>query len=464
MPGLNPTLTLKIDNARCILTVGSERRIIQNGAIVVAGQRISHVGKAADLADVVAERTIDASDLLVTPAFVNAHMHVSYAHAVRGIFPDDFVGQERLVEVFRLQSLMTEEEEYDTSLLAITELLKSGTVCFLDPGSTKYLDACLQVYQDSGCRIVTGQSLIDGPDDRALPRYSTEEALARTERAIRAYDHRLNDRVRAWAMPFSNDSCSLDLLVGCKRLADELGTGLTLHHSSGDTRRDASLAEHGLGPTQLLEARGVLGPNVLLAHAAGIDDGEVACIARTGASVVICPVTVAKEAGGIKDRKLPELLEQGVNVAIGSDSANSSNHLDTIRAMNMAAVAFKDARQSVSVVPAEQALEVATLLGARALGLGDDIGSIEVGKKADLVLFDTRRAEWAALFNPVNNLVYNADGRSVHTVVADGRVVVEGGRPLFVDERRLTERVQAIGEALLARAGVARPLSRWPVT
>src|SRR5215204_1562245 len=134
-----------------------------------------------------------------------------------------------------------------------------------------------------------------------------------------------------------------------------------------------------------------------------------------------------------------------------------------VRVMNAAAVGFKDGRRSPSLVPAEQALEMATLLGARALGLEADIGSIEVGKKADLVLFDTRRSEWRSLFDPVNNLVYAADGRSVHTVVADGHVVVENHRAVFIDEARLTVEVQAIGESLLDRTGRQPSRGRWPV-
>src|SRR5712691_9386211 len=136
-----PMPTLKIDNVRVIITVDPERRIIRDGAVVVDGQRITHVGKAAELASIGAERVIDASGMVVTPAFINAHMHISYAHAVRGIFPDDLAGMPRLMEVFRLQAAMTEQEEYYTSLLAIVELMKSGTVCFLDPGTTRHLDA-----------------------------------------------------------------------------------------------------------------------------------------------------------------------------------------------------------------------------------------------------------------------------------------------------------------------------------
>jgi cytosine/adenosine deaminase-related metal-dependent hydrolase len=149
-------------------------------------------------------------------------------------------------------------------------------------------------------------------------------------------------------------------------------------------------------------------------------------------------------------------------VGLGTDAGNNSNLLETMRSMYLAAVLYKDARQDVRMVPAETALELATLQGARALGLDGAIGSIEPGKRADLVLFDTRRAEWRTLFNPVNNLVYNADGRSVHTVVVDGRVVVEDHRPTFVDEWRLIQKVQELGEGLLARTGISYP-SRWPV-
>jgi cytosine/adenosine deaminase-related metal-dependent hydrolase len=133
-----------------------------------------------------------------------------------------------------------------------------------------------------------------------------------------------------------------------------------------------------------------------------------------------------------------------------------------MRAMYLAAVLYKDARGTTDVVPAELALELATLGGARALGLDREIGSIEPGKKADLVLFDTRRPEWAALHNPVNTLVYGADGRSVDTVLVDGRVVVEGGRPSYVDERDLVRQVQALGERLLERTGISFA-PRWPI-
>jgi cytosine/adenosine deaminase-related metal-dependent hydrolase len=342
--------------------------------------------------------------------------------------------------------------------------VKNGTVCFLDPGSTKFPDACLQAYEDAGIRVILGDGVTDREGPWTLPRYSTSEAIARTRSFVRKWDRRLDGRLRAWAMPFSPETCSADLLRGLKQVADELGTGLTLHHGSGPKAREEYLARHGLRPTEYLESIGVLGPNALLAHALGLDEAEIECLARTGTAVTMCPSTAAKGGRGVPEHgRMPELLAKGVRVALGCDSPNNSNYLDLVRSMNMAAVQYKDARQDTRQIPAETALEMATITGARALGLGDDLGSIEPGKKADLVLFDTQRPEWQALFNPVNNLVYAADGRSVHTVIVDGRVVVDAYRQAFVDEPGLFARVQEIGERLQARTGITFPRSRWPI-
>ena len=454
--------TLKIENAKYVLTLDGERRIIRDASILVEDGRISRVAKAAELAAVRADRVIDAKRLLVTPGFVNGHMHISYAHAVRGIFPDELASP--LVHVFALQDAMTEEEEYLTTLLGLVELLKNGTVCFVDPGSTKFPDACLQAYEESGIRVMLGEGVTDGDAPFKLPRYPTREAIDRTAAFVKKWHGRLQGRMRAWAMPFSPETCSAELLQAAKRVADEHGTSMTLHHGSGPKARQEYAARQRKSPTEYLESLGVVGPNVVLAHSLGLDEAEIDCMARTRTAVVMCPVTAAKSGRGVPEHgRMPELLAKGVKIALGCDSPNNSNHLDMVRAMNMAAIQYKDARQDLRMIPAESALEMATLVGAQALGVGDQQGSIEPGKRADLVLFDTERPEWQALFNPVNNLVYNADGRSVHTVVVDGRVVVEDHRQSFVDETKLFGKVQEIGERLQARTGITFPRSRWPI-
>jgi 5-methylthioadenosine/S-adenosylhomocysteine deaminase len=457
------TRSLKIDHARYILTVDRQRRIIQDGAILVEGGRITRVGKAAELADARADRVIDGRHLVITPGFFNGHMHISYAHPVRGIFPDEQASP--LLHVFNLQAAMTEDEEYHATLLGLVELVRNGTVCFLDPGSTKFPDACLQAYEDAGIRVVLGEAVTDQDAPWKLPRYPASDAVARTTAFVEKWNGRLDGRVRAWAMPFSYETCSAALLQALKRVADEHRTGLTLHHNSGSQARQEAVARHGHSPTAYLESIGVVGPNVLLAHCLGLDETEIDVVARTGTAVAMCPVTAAKGGRGVPQHgRMPELLARGVKIALGCDSPNNSNHLDMVRTMNMAAIQYKDARQDTRQVPAETALEMATVDGAQALGWGDELGSIEVGKKADLVAFDVLRPEWQALWNPVNNLVYNADGRSVHTVVIDGRVVVDAYRQSFVDEARLFARVQEIGERLQARAGISFPRSRWPMS
>ena len=453
---------LKIQGARYIMTLDPERRIIQDGSIIVEGQRILQVGKAAELESVTADRVIDGSEMVVTPGFCNGHMHISYAHATRGVFPDN-LGASYLPNVFKLQGEMTGEEEYYTSLLAITELLRYGTTCFLDPGSTKHLETCMKAYEESGCRIIVGWHVADRPNPLNLPVSSTSEAISMMGQTIQSFDNRLDGRMRAWAMPFSPSFSTEELLLGAKELADRYGTGLTLHFNNSQQAVEASLSQHGKRPAEYLEDIGVLGPSTLLAHSLGIDQREVDAMARTGTKAVMCPTAAIKGGAGMtKTALLPELLRAGVTVGLGTDAGNNSNLVETMRSMYLAAVLYKDGREDVEMIPAETALEMATIKGAEALGLGDDIGSIEPGKKADLVLFDTKRPEWRTIFNPVNNLVYNADGRSVHTVLVDGKVVVENHEPLFVDQWELIQRVQKLGEGLLARTGISFP-QRWPI-
>lgn len=455
--------SLKVEGAAFIVTVDPERRIVRDGSILVQDDRIVRIDKTAALRDAPADRVIDAHDMVVTPGFVNNHVHMSYAHAVRGIFPDDLDPLVYLGHVFSLQQAMTDEEEHDTTLLALTELVKYGTTCVLDPGSTKFLDACLEAYDRAGCRVVVGQQVVDRPNPLHLPVDSLDDAIRRMETTIQRYDRRFDGRLRAWAMPFDASYCSDELLRAAKALADRYRTGLTLHQTNRSATVRTCLETHGVRPVEYLDRLGILGPNVLLSHVVGLDDAEIEAIARTGTNVVMAPPAALKMGLRMtRDARLPEMVERGICVSLGTDAGNNSNLLETLRAMYLVAVLYKDARGTTAAVPAELALEMATLHGARALGLEAETGSIAVGKKADLVLFETRRPEWRSLHHPVNALVYAADGRSVHTVIVDGRVLVEDHRVLFVDEDALLDRVQALGERLLARTGVSFP-SRWPV-
>ena len=299
------------------MTVDAGRRIIRDGSILVRNGRIVEVGKATEMESTPADRVIDASEMVITPGMLNGHAHISYAHATRGIFPDT-LGPDYLPNVFRLQGELDEEAEHCASLLAIVEMLKGGTTCFMDPGSTKFLDACMDAYEQSGCRIIVGTHVTDRPNPVNLPQYETAEAIDIMEKTIRDYDHRLDDRVRAWAMPFDASYSTDDLLRGAKRLADEYGTGLTLHQINAQPTVEQSLREHGMRPVEYLDSLGILGENVLLSHVIGVDDAEMDVMARTGATTVMCPSQTLKQATGItRIGKLPELLERGIQRGTG---------------------------------------------------------------------------------------------------------------------------------------------------
>ena len=448
-----------LHNATYVITMDGERRIIKDGSILVENDRIAAVDKTINTSQLEVNKVINAKDMVVTPGFINGHCHISYAHATRGIFPDD-LGNDYLVNVFRLQDSMSSKEEFLTSLLAITELLSYGTTTILDPGSTKHVDLCMEAYEQTGVRLITGIQITDRENPYRMNVYSHDEALQTTESFITQYNGALEGKLHAWAMPFSPEYVGGPLLKDLKLLSDQLEVGSTLHiNNAGRFKPDGSKES----PILALEEYGFVGSNVTLAHCVGLSDKEIASLASTGTAVITCPTNVVKNGGGYgKNFPLSGLLEANVRVGLGTDAGNNSNLLETNRSMYLAAVLIKDATGDTTQIPPEKALELATIDGAKALGLDSEIGSLEVGKKADIVMYDTLRPEWQSLFNPVNSLVYSADGRSVKTVIVDGNVVIEDYVPNFVDTEKLIREVQDIGMDMMKRNNVFFP-QKWPI-
>ena len=450
-----------IKNIEYLITVDEERKVVKDAYVTIDDTLISGMGKTRDLSSDESEYdcVINAKDMVATPGYINGHCHISYAHATRGIFRDD-LGKDYLPNVFTLQGSMDADEERLTSLLGITELLKYGTTTFVDPGSTKHLDECLTAYDQSGVRVIVGKHLASHENPFHLPIYDHDSAMKLTENTIKTFDGQLDGRVSAWAMPFAHAFTSDELLQDLKSLCDSLNTNITLHvtdavEASSDPLKESAIVR--------LEKLGFHGSNVVLSHCVGINSADVQSLAKTDTPVIVCPTAVLKMGGGFgQNVPLPEMLENGVTVGIGTDAANNSNLIETGRSIYLTAVLIKDATGDVTKIPAETAIELGTIGSAAAIGLGDSIGSIQVGKKADIVLYETMRPEWRTLFNPINNLVYSADGRSVHTVIVDGRVVVEDHKPTFVDEEELIHKVQDIGNSMLKRTGIDYA-PRWPI-
>jgi cytosine/adenosine deaminase-related metal-dependent hydrolase len=290
-------------------------------------------------------------------------------------------------------------------------------------------------------------------------RQTTAEALAANEAMLDAVAGRSDGLVAAWPLLLGFGTCSEPLIAGASRLAERRGTGWgMMHFASHPSRKTRDTL-----PLARLDALGVLGPRTKLTHMVYVDDADIALLARRGVKVAHCPTAGLKHTKGLAAHgRFPEMLDAGVCVSLGGDSGNGSNHFDMLRLMYLAATVYKDARNDVGVLSAERVLEMATIRGAEALGLERQIGSLEVGKRADLVLYDADTPEWRPLLNPVNNLVYAASGASVRTVLIDGRAVLDEGRLTTLDEQALYARVEQLSREHVRRAGVAIE-SAWPV-
>jgi 5-methylthioadenosine/S-adenosylhomocysteine deaminase len=448
-----------------LVTMDRDRRVITQGAIAVRGDRIVEVGKSNDLrAKYTARRVIDASDKVVTPGFINCHVHITGEPLTKGFVPDDTPFEEN---VFRwlcpIYSVHEPEDEYLSALLISIEMLKTGTTCFLEAGTVRFVDQVVRALVEVGIRARIGRWVWDLPLEPRVYRQTTDQAIRNLEETIQRFRSQAGGRIQAWSMIIGHTTCSDELMKAAKYIADHYGVGLNMHMSPAAMDPEGFLERTGKRPIEHLADLGVLGENVVLVHMVHVDDSELRLLKKYGVNVVHCPTTALKVAYGVTQiGKFPEMLEAGINVCLGCDGSNAANYMDMLRTTYLAAGLFKDARRNPKVISAETALEMATVNGARALLMSDEVGSLEAGKKADIVLFDRRRPEWVPLHNVANSLVYSADGKSVHTVLVDGRIVVENGRMTTVDEDVIYRQAQKVGEAIIARTGLPRRV-KWPM-
>ncbi len=440
-----------------VVTMNETRDIIRDGAVAVRGNEIVGVGKAADLEERYEPvRTVGGNRFVVTPGLINTHIHITGEPLTRGYVPDDTPFEENVfMWLCPLYSVYTEEEERLSGQLAAVEMLKSGTTTFLEAGTIRFLDEVIDGLVDVGIRGRVGRWVWDLPPEPDVYKQDTDEAIGFLQRQLDDFSSVADGRLGAWSILVGHTTCSDPLWKAARELATERGVGMSFHMSPAKLDPEGFVAEFGHRPMIHLAELGVLGPDVVMTHCVQVDDQEMAVIADSGAHVSHCPTTALKVSYGVTQvGRMPEMVMAGTNVAIGTDGNNASNYSDLMRATYLVAGLFKDARQDPQMFPAEKAFEMATIGGAAAMGMTDEIGSLEPGKRADVVLHDTDRPEWRPLLNVMNQLVWSADGRGVHTVVVDGKVVVEDGSMTTVDEERLYLAAQRAGEAITARSGL----------
>ena len=439
-----------------LVTMDAARRVLLDGAVAVRGGRIVEVGPTADLrSHYRATRTIDARELVIMPGLVDAHVHVSVEHLARSLPPDDAGGRWMMEWAAPLYAAVTPDEERLAALLACHELIRSGTTTFGEGNTIRDMAAVVDAVDRAGLRAILGVWTWDRPAEPVALRQTVDQALARSAEAISRWHGAAGGRIGVAASCIHPVLCSPELLRGLRALASDRGVGLAYHHASSRQPVDQYVATHGRRPLLDFADLGILGPDVRTVHMVHLDEAELDVLVESGASVAHCPQTGLRLGYGIAAvGRFPEMLARGVRVGVGTDGVMCADSLDLFRAMRLAAGLFKDARQDPTLVSAGTALELGTIASARALGLGHEVGSLEAGKAADLILLDRRTPELTPLLNVANALVYGADGHTVDTVIAGGRVLMEGRRVLTIDVEPLYAEAARVAPRLIARAGL----------
>ncbi|HEV8144414.1 MAG TPA: amidohydrolase family protein [Methylomirabilota bacterium] len=443
-----------------VVSMDAERRIFRDGAVLVDGRDILEVGRNDDVRPPrTPDRVIDGRNRLVLPGFVNTHVHLS-EHVNRGVMADEIPVDRYMTDwLIPLYSAITPEEEAYSARLACLEMIRTGTTTFCEAGTLFDVGAVADAVEEIGMRAILGRWTWDIPGARGRMRQSTEEALRRNDEMIAGLKGRAEDRLAAWPLLLGFGTCSPSLIRGAHALAEKHGTGWGMMHLASHPSRKTSDAMN----MATLAALGVLDARTKLTHVMYVNDDDIALLARRGVKVAHCPTAALKHTKGLAAHgRFPEMLARGVAVSLGGDSGNGSNHFDMLRLMHLVALLYKDARMDTRVMPPETVLEMATIHGAAALGLDREIGSLEPGKRADLVLYDLDVPEWRPLLDPVNSLVYAATGASVRTVLIDGRPVLDEGRVTTIDEMDVYRRIETLSREQITRAGV-RMEPRWPV-
>jgi cytosine/adenosine deaminase-related metal-dependent hydrolase len=403
----------------------------------------------------------------VTPGFVDSHLHASFQMA-RGL-ADEANAQSFLYErMYPFEAASTEEDVYTSSSLAAVELLRHGVTCFVDPGNY-HPDATVRAVMASGLRMTTATSCFDKTKAVAnlLPARmieTTEACLEKTGELFERYNGQYDGRLSVSASFRGVPNASDELIIGLKQLADRHRAVLQTHACFSYQTRDASTAGTGMAEIERLESLGVLDHHTMLVHSGWLEPQELEILSRRKPTLVCSPSSSLHNGYGyINVGMHPELMALGVNVSLGSDHA-CSGLVDIVQEMRLCACGYKEARANPRVMPPEHAVEMATLNGARGAGLVDRIGSIEVGKEADFVMFDATASEWQPLYNPVSNLVYSATGNTVRHVYIAGRQVVRDSRVTLIDQDEVMRQVQLTADRIAGRLDMKTIVKlRWPV-
>jgi len=415
-----------------ILTLDSKNSILENGFLCIRGDSIFKIG-AGNPTSFKAEKIIDAGGGLILPGLVNCHTHAAMS-LFRGL-ADDLPLMEWLNNyIFPAESKMDAEFVYTGTLLALAEMIMSGTTTFCD----MYLfeEEVAKAARKAGVRCLVGEVLYDFPSPNYGP---VEKGLEYTESLIQKWR---NDPLVSIAVePHSLFTCSPELLTASNELALKYNVPLIIHVAETLTEVAEIKEKYGKTPVKHLDSLGLLGPHLIADHCVHLENSDIKTMAEHGVKVVHNPESNMKLASGIAP--VPQMLSQGLTVGLGTDGCASNNNLDLFSEMDTAAKLHKVNTFDPTVMDALSVLKMATVHGARVLGLQDVTGSLEVGKKADVIVIDTHKPHLTPMYNATSHLVYATRGNDVRHSIINGQPVMEDRKLLTLD---LTEIIASAGE------------------
>ncbi|HKD41611.1 MAG TPA: 5'-deoxyadenosine deaminase [Myxococcaceae bacterium] len=423
-------MDLLITNAT-VVTMNAAREVLVGVEIWIQDGRILEVGRRLKKKQSAPRRVLDASGQVVLPGLIHGHLH-----ACQTLFRNLADGLDLLAwlrqRIWPLESVHDERSMRASADLSFAELIKGGSTAALDMGVVRHTDAIFESARDCGFRLTGGKAMMDlGSDLPPALLETTADSFAESERLIKAWHGAADKRLRYAMAPRFVLSCTEDLLRGVAEKSRELSVRIHTHASENASECEAVRKRTGKDNVEYLHSLGLSGKDVVLAHCVWLRPEEHRILSETGTSVCHCPSANLKLASGLA--RVPELLNQGVNVCLGADGAACNNNLDIFTEMRLAALIHKPRAGAASMPPA-RVLEMATLGGAKALGLEEEIGSIEPGKRADLTVVDLSAVHTGPEGDLLGRLVHSARSSDVVHVIIDGKMVMRDRQLLTLDE------------------------------
>lgn len=401
--------------------------VIVDGAIVVKDNRIVFVGRRNQAENFTAEKRINADGKVALPGLINCHTHVAMT-LFRGLAEDKPLDKWLKEDIWPLEAKLKPDDIYAGALLGCVEMIKCGVTCFAD--MYFHEEVVAEAVRESGLRAVLAEGIIEA-GNTALGKKMLERSIHFAKK-FRGY---ADGRVNTMLGPHAAYSCDPALLIKVKEAASQLGVGIHIHLAEDKKTSKQLKTKYNQSETELLNSLGIFDRQTLAAHCIDLSINDLHILACKDVNVAYVPVSNMKLGLGVA--RVREMLDLKVNVALGTDGPASNNTLDMFETIKFGALLQKHAYRSPAVIRANEVLRMATINGARALGLEGEIGSLEVGKKADIILIDLSAAHLRPIHDVYATLVYSVRGSDVDTVIVDGKVLMENRQLKYLDEEKI---------------------------